>query len=251
MAKDILTLALEGEVSLQDFASVIHNFNLLLVQLSAEVGGNADIEWVIDDLSAGSATATFRGNYQDINVVESVVDAYERVGSALALGVQIPYSDKVKRYSTELTGIINGKISAVRFETQTNDYWIGGKLQGEKSASIKYSFGTVKGTVETLSKHKTLSFTLWDSLFDKSVKCYFKEGEEEKMRDIWGKKAVVSGRLGRQPLTGKVVVVRDVNYVRPLEEVEPGSYQHARGALQWKESEETAEEMIRRLRNAA
>ena len=250
MAKDILTLALEGEVSLQNFASAISNFNLLLAQLSAEVGGNADIEWVIDDLSAGSATATFRGIYQDTMVVDSVIDAYEKIGNALSFGEQIPYSDKVRKYTTALTGIINGRITAVRFETPDNDYWISGKVQGEKSASIKYSFGTVKGTVETLSKHSALSFTLWDSLFDKSVKCYFKEGQEENMRNVWGKKAVVSGRLGRQPITGRVVVVRDVSNVRVVEDVEPGSFRLARGVLKWKENGETAEDMIRGLRNA-
>lgn len=250
MAKDMLTLALEGEVALHEFASAINNFNLLLNQLSSEVAGDAKIEWFIDEMHAGSAIATFRGVYPEVNIVENVVNAYEIVGDALANGREIPFSELVKRHAIALTNLLDGRISGIRFETPSNEFFISGKVQGEKPSSIKYTYGTVKGVVETLSKHRNLSFTLWDSLFDKPVHCYFKEGEEENMRSVWGKKAMVSGKVGRQPQTGRVVIIRDVNYVRAIEEKEPGSYRRARGILPWGGGEATAEEMIRRLRNA-
>lgn len=249
MAKDILTLTLEGEVDLQEFASAINSFNLLLGQLTREVGGSAKIEWVIDELHAGSAIATVRGVYPDIVPVESVVNAFEVVGDAIAAGREIPFSESIRKHSAALTGILNGKITALVFETPSKEIFISGKVQGGKAEPMKYTYGTVKGMIETLSKHKRLSFTLWDAVFDKPVHCYFKPGEEENMRDVWGKKAVVSGRVGRQPKTGRVIVIRDVNYVRAVEEVEPGSYKRARGALPWGKGE-TAEEMIRRLRDA-
>jgi hypothetical protein len=248
--KDILTLALEGEVVLQEFASAISTFNSLLIELSAEVGGSAKIDWIIDELHEGSAIATFRGVYPEMALVENVVNAYEEIGSALASGSEIPFSDSIRKHSAALTSILNGKITALRFETSSNEYFISGKVQGKITTSIKYTYGTVKGTVETLSKHKKLSFTLWDAVFEKPVHCYFKDGEEENMRNIWGKKAVVSGKVGRQPHTGRVVVVREVNYVRAVEEVLPGSYRSARGILPWGKGDETAEDMIRRLRDA-
>lgn len=250
MAKDILTLALEGEVDLQEFASAISNFNLLINQLSKEVGGNAKIEWIVEELHAGSAIATFRGVYAEITPIENVVSAYEEVGDAIASGREIPFSSTVKKYTAALTNIIDGKVSALRFETPNKEFLIGGKVEGESALPIKYTYGTVKGIVETLSKHKKLSFTLWDSVFEKPIHCYFKPGEEENMRDVWGKKAVVSGRVGRQPKTGRAVIVRDVNYVRPIEESEKGSFRRARGALAWGKGQETAEDLIRRLRDA-
>jgi len=249
MANDMLTLALEGDVDLQEFASAINSFNLLLSQLSREVGGNAKIEWMVDELHAGSATATFRGIYPEITPVENVVNAYEAVGDALSTGRDIPFSATVKKHASALTNIMNGKITALIFETPSREIFISGKVQGEKTEPMKYTYGTVKGTIETLSKHKRLSFTLWDSVFNKPVHCYFKPGEEENMRDVWGKKAVVSGRVARQPKTGRAIIVRDVNYVRAVEEVEPGSYKRARGALPWGKGE-SAEDMIRRLRDA-
>lgn len=250
MAKNTLTFALEGEVALQEFASAIGSFSALVAQLSKEVGKDAPINWVIEELYAGSATAIFRGVYSDNLMVENVIGAYEEVGDALASGREIPFSGAVRKHATALTGVLNGKVTALRFETQNRDFFIGGKVKGEKSEPIKYTYGTVKGTIETLTKHNRLSFTLWDSLFDKPVHCYFKEGEEDNMRNVWGKKAVVSGKVGRQPVTGKPVIVRDVKYVRPLEVVEAGSYRRARGSLPWGKGGESPEEIIRRLRDA-
>jgi len=249
MAKNTLTIALEGEIALQEFASAISSFNSLINQLSKEVGKDAQIDWLIDELYAGSAVATFRGAYYDAMIVENIVDAYEEIGDALEAGREIPYSESIRKQAAMLTNVLDGKVTAIRFETQEHDYLISGKVKGGKSAPIKYSYGTVKGTIETLTKRRQLSFTLWDALFDKPVHCYFKEGEEENMRSVWGKRAVISGRIGRQTETGKPLVIRDVKYVRVLEEVEPGSYRRARGVLSWGKGGETPEEMIRRLRN--
>jgi hypothetical protein len=250
MAKNTLTFALEGEVVLQEFAKAISNFNSLVNQLSKEIGNDAQIDWVIEELYAGSATATFRGVYADTMVVDHVIGAYEQVGDAMATGQEIPFSETVRKHATELTDILSSKITALRFETQTQEYLVSGKIKGQKSEPIKYTYGTVKGTIETLTKHRQLSFTLWDSLFDKPIHCYFKESEEENMRNVWGKKAIISGKIGRQPETGKPLVVREVRYVRPLEDVEPGSYKRARGSLPWGRDGESPEDMIRRLRDA-
>jgi len=250
MAKETLTLALEGDVALEEFASAISNLNSLLNQLSKEVGQEARVDWLIEELYAGSAVATFRGVYQDVAVVENVITAYEEIGDSLQSGREIPYSVNVKKYANNLVNIINGKITSIRFETPIKDFVITGRVtEGEKTSPMNYVLGSVKGTVETLSMRKKLNFTLWDSLFDKSVSCYFKEGEEENMRNAWGKRAVVSGRVGRRADTGRPVVIREVKYVRVLENVEPGSYRRAKGVLPWVQGDELPEDIIRRLRS--
>lgn len=250
MANNTLTLALDGEVALQDFAKAITSFNSLVNQLTKEIGKDAQIDWVIDELYSGSAVATFRGVYPDIVVVQNVIGAYEEVGSALATGREIPFSEIIRRHATALTGVLDDKVTSIRLETTNHDYLISGKVKDGKSEAIKYTYGTVKGTIETLTKRKQLSFYLWDSLFDKPVHCYIKEGEEDNMRFAWGKKAVVSGKVGRQPETGKPLIVREVRYVRIVEESQPGSYRRARGSLPWGKGGESPEEMIRRLRDA-
>ncbi len=251
MPKDTLTFALEGDVTLNNFAGALSEFNALLNNLSKEVGNNAAIDWMVEELYSGSAIATFHGFFEDMKVVETVVDAYEVVGDALANGSEMPFSDAVRRNAWNITNILNGQITSVRFETPARDFVISGKtLAGAKSTPMKYSLGTVKGMIQTVSMRKKLSFTIWDALFDKSVNCYLKEGDEERMRSVWGKRAVVSGKIGRQAETGRPIVIREVKDIRVLEEPEPGSYKRARGVLPWQKGDEKPEETLRRLRNA-
>jgi len=250
MIKNTLTFGLEGEVALEEFARALNDFNNLLNNLSGDVASGVKIEWIIDELYAGSAVATFRGEYGDLQIVEKIIDAYEDIGESLTSGHEISYSNPVKRSIQKITDILNGKISAVRFETPVKDYMISSKvLSGEKITPIKFTTGTIKGTVQTLSMRKKLSFTIWDSMFDRAVNCYLKEGSEETMRNIWGKRAIVAGKIGRQSETGKPVVIREVRYVKKLEDTTPGNYKHARGVIPWVEGNELPEEIIRRIRN--
>jgi len=251
MANDILTFGLEGEVTLDDFAIALHNFNALLNELSKEVAQSANIAWVIEELHAGSAVATFRGDYGQTDIVEHVVSAYETVGESLQAGKEIPYSANVKKYALNLTDLLNGKITAIRIETPSKDFMVSGKvLDGEKTSPMKYSLGIVKGVVQTLSMRKKLYFTLWDTLFDKPVSCYLKAGEEENMRSVWGRRALISGKIGRQSATGRPVVVREVSSIEILKEILPGSYKRARGVIPWSSDSALPEQIIRRLRDA-
>ena len=251
MAKETLTLALEGDVALEEFANAIGNLNSLLNQLAKEVTKDAEVTWLIDELYASSAVATFRGINGDMSAVENVVSAYEKVGDSLQTGGAIPYSTTVQRHAHDLISVLGDRVTSVRFETPAKDIVIVSKsLEGGQIAQLKYAWSSVKGTVQTLSMRKKLNFTLWDALFDKPVGCYFKEGQEDIMRNAWGKHAIVSGRVGRHADTGRPVVVRDVKQIRLLKDVEPGSYRRARGVFPWTIDSESPENIIRRLRSA-
>jgi len=251
MPEDTLTSAVEGDVTLSNFAKTLNEFNALLSNLSKEVGNNAAIDWMVEELYAGSAIATFHGFFEDVKVVETVVDAYEQVGDALANGTDLPFSEAVRRNAWNITNILDGQITSLRFETQARDFVISSKtITGAKSLPMKYSLGTVKGMIQTVSMRKKLSFTVWDALFDKPVNCYLKEGDEERMRSVWGKRAVVSGKIGRQAESGRPIVIREVKSIHILEDVEPGSYKRARGVLPWQQGDEKPEDVLRRMRNA-
>jgi hypothetical protein len=251
MPKDTLTFALEGDVTLGNFAKTLTEFNALLNNLSREVGKNAAIDWMVEELYAGSAIATFHGFFEDVAVVEAVVDAYEKVGESLANGTEMPFSEAVRRNAWNITNILDGQITSLRFETPARDFVVSGKtISGAKSLPMKYSLGTVKGMVQTVSMRKKLSFTVWDALFDKPVNCYLKEGDEERMRSVWGKRAVISGKIGRQAESGRPIVIREVKSIHVLGEAEPGSYKRARGVLPWQPGDEKPEDTLRRMRNA-
>ncbi len=251
MSKETITFALDGTVTLELFANALEKLNSLLQSLSKEVVNNASIEWNIEELIAGSASATFRGESKDTIAVERVVEAYESIGEALAYGAEIPFPEHIRRNALDITDIMNGKITSIRFETSDRDFVISSKPKsGEKTAPIKYSLGSVKGKIQTVSSRKRLSFIVWDSLYDRPVRCYLKEGEEELIRKAWGKLAIVSGKIGRQVETGRPIVIREVNSIRTIDEPEPGSYKKAKGIFPWKPGDEEPEILLRRLRDA-
>ena len=70
------------------------------------------------------------------------------------------------------------------------------------------------------------------------------------MREAWGRRARVSGRISRELSTGRPVVIRQILTVEILEDIAPGSYRLARGAVQWNVGEKMPEEIIRQLRDA-
>lgn len=237
---DSVTLILDGKVTLAELAKAIQDFDGLVEALSKEVAGNSVIEWVVSDLRAGSAFATAQG-FGLPNDVNNVVRAFENVGSAMQTGAQIPYSDFVASRAVSLTNVINGKIKAVRFETDRTEVLITKRVQlappapplqvAPPVASVPpNTIGMVEGIVETLSKRQGLRFVLYDSLNDKAVSCYLAPGYETVMRDAWGKRALVSGVVHRDPETGRALSVRRVTGVDVIEEQRRGDWRRARGS---------------------
>jgi hypothetical protein len=251
---DTLTLILDGTVTLEGFAKAIGHFHDLVGSLSNEVARGDPIEWVVTDLQIGSAVATITGRGAEASVT-SVVRAFERVGRALQSRQDVPYSPRVRKEALALARLVNGQIEAVRFETQEVDALIHQtgdlKLLGldvRVSEQQGDAFGAVEGIVEALSRRSGLRFTLYDLLYDKAVSCYLSPGYEDIMRDVWGKRAVVTGRVRRDPFTGRPLSVRNVTAIRELTEGQRGDWRKAEGA--YKPPPGTPEQRIRALRDA-
>lgn len=251
MLKDTLTLGLEGDIALADFAKAMQRFTRLLDALSQEMSVEVSVEWVIQELYSSSAVATVQGLCDREGVVERIVDAYGELGNALASGQDLPFSPNVSRQATALTEILDGRITSMRFETPDRDVLITGRAsEGLHARPIEFAHGTVTGTVQMLTMRRALRFGLYDALFDRAVSCHLAEGREDEMRNAWGKRAVVAGRVGREPEHGRPVVVRDVTEIRIAEDLPAGAYKRARGVIPWGEGDERPEAVIRRLREA-
>ncbi|HUW94321.1 MAG TPA: hypothetical protein VMW58_00895, partial [Anaerolineae bacterium] len=115
MLKDTLTLGLEGDIALADFAKAMQRFTRLLDALSEEMSVEVSVEWVIQELYSSSAVATVQGLCDREGVVERIVDAYGELGNALASGQDLPFSPNVSRQATALTEILDGRITSMRF----------------------------------------------------------------------------------------------------------------------------------------
>ncbi len=247
MDNDTLTLALNGDVTLQEFAEAMREFNALVTGLTTEIARDASIEWVIDTLEAGSALATVKGETDSPDKLAAIVNAYSTVGRALHAHEPIPYSDRVRNPAQKLVGLLDSKITSLRFETASDEYLIEPYVEGKPELKPTYAYGRLKGTVQTLSARRGIKFVLYDILFDRPISCYLKEGQEELIRPYWGKRVYVSGKIGRDPETGKPFVIRDITEIEPVDS-KPGGFRRASGMIQLGQNE-TPESLIRAIRN--
>lgn len=92
MGDNTLTLALEGEITSAQFAKAMTNLDKLVRAITAEVGANEDVKWVIDDLQKSSAIATLRAVTESPEKAEQAIQVYEQVGQALSDGLPAPFS---------------------------------------------------------------------------------------------------------------------------------------------------------------
>jgi len=254
---DTVTLALQGEVTLETFSRAVLHFNRLVEALSADVAGADTVRWVVTELEAGSAIMTARG-VGDPGTAASVSSAYIAAARALERGDPSQLPEPVRREAREIVSVIDGGIEAVRFETAEADATIRSleeafALSGaaaEAPAPEPVAYGGVTGRIQTLTSRGGLRFTLYDVLHDRAVSCYLAEGQEEIMRDVWGRTAVVEGLVSRDRVTGRPQVIRDVRGVTVVREVGPDAYLAARGILRRNGTSRLPEESIRELRSA-
>lgn len=252
MTDNTLTIALEGDVSLGQFAETISHFNGLVEALSKEVAVGAEIDWIMDDLHGDSPLATVVGIAQEETAVQHVIDAFTQIGQALQRHEPIPFHQEIANEAIALTKVIGSNVTEVRFMTAETDSVIYGvfdeNLQGAVAPRI--SFGSVKGKVQAITSRGRLKFTLYDHVSDRPVTCYLQPGNEEKMRDIWGKDVIVTGQIVRGGGDSYPRSVRHITELEILPEIKPGSYKEARGILNWVEGDEPAEVSVRRIRDA-
>lgn len=249
MSSNTLTLALEGDVRLAAFREAIASFEQLVNKLTAEVADSAKIDWIVEDLQAGSALATIVGKAETDEPVLRVISAYEEIGKSLQERKVIPFSVAVQKEVEKLTKTIRGDITALRLETSQAEYTIysGETLSQSASPNVR-AWGIVSGRVQALNSRNTMRFTLYDSIFDKAVSCYLREDQAEIMLDVWGKNVQVAGYVTRDPSNGRAVNIRQITSVEVVQPSLAGNYRVARGVLA--PAIEPAEVSIRRIRDA-
>ena len=247
MINNTMTLALNGDVPIKAFASAIASFNSLVEALSSELGAES-VEWFVDDLAKSSAIATVRGESQIPNKVEQVVSGFAQVGRALETGTTIPYSPMVKKHAQAISGILGGHVTSIRFETAEDDITISGLNLARQSAGARPAYGAIEGRIQTLTNRSSLRFTLFDSLHDRAVSCYWEEALEHIMHEAWGKRAIVEGLIARDPITGRPTSIRSISNIHFPDDV-GGDYRNARGIVSVPDGAPSPEDIIRRLRD--
>ena len=250
MSDNTLTLALDGKVTSTQFARAMTEFAKLVNAITDEVGATKDVEWVIDDLQMSSAVTTLRAITDKPEKADQVVKQYGQVGQALSEGVPLAFTRSIDDSARSLVGILGGSITSLRFETARTDILVTSLPPKSAPPAITDAYSAVEGRIQTLTNRTSLRFTLYDVLHDKAVACYLDEGQDERMRDLWGKRAVVEGLVSRSPETGRPIAIRNISKIEQIRDEHEGDYTRAIGIVPIPKGAPMPEEIIRRLRDA-
>lgn len=241
MAKDTVTLVLNGEVTLEAYSKVMGGFVNIMKALGGEVARDTKIDWIVSELAAAnSAVTAARGEVEegeDESAVIQVVDAFEQVGLALQYGRRPPF-ESVRMYTPDILGVMNGRITSVGFQTDDVDAEVTGDTQQDaedangptKIEPPRASLGTVRGRVETMTQRHGHRFTLYELHNDRAVSCHYDPNMEKRIVSAYGKIVVVEGWIRRNPLTGQATSVREIKDIVEYPTIDRTAYRQARGA---------------------
>ena len=250
MPQNTITFRMEGEnINLSDFSITMRRLHALLQALSNELAPtNPRVQWDLQNLSPGSATVTLEGISTDQNLPVLVAHGFVTIGQALSTGSAIPFSTPVRNKAEELISVLDGSVRGLVFEADQATARVTTRAQLAPSRTL-YSLGELRGTVQTLTKQGQRRFTLYDSIFNRAVRCFFASNLDEKVRSIWGNRVSVVGRIGRDRLDGHPIEVRDIQEITLLTEPETEfDFNQAFGILDL--GDESPEVLVRRLRDA-
>ena len=249
MSETTLTFEIGGRVEMRDLREGVS----LFVDLIAALSPNRGVSWFVEDMRAGSAITTLRGEADDPAVLERIVADYEKIGLELSQNQEPSHIRLAARSASRDILALAERVDYVKFKTPTQNYMVfgnGDEVEDAPTFSPVVSIGAITGRVQTLSSRSGLNFNLYDDVLDRRVTCYLGPGQEEMMREAWGRRVSVSGRILRNSETGTPTSIRDISKVDILEDPIPGAYRNARGAVPWKPGDMLPEEVIRLSRDA-
>lgn len=243
MEDNELTLALDGEVTLNDFSKAMLRFREIVEGLSSEVAPNAKIDWVVDELKKKCAIASVRGiplTGEDAESVRKIRTAYTELGRKVVHGETLTNDFPTINAVMGLRKLINGRITSIRFETTEKKYTI--KKHTIFAPTKTYwdteTFGCARGRVESISKRQYLHFTLYDYDDDHPIQCFYTDGQKEEMRNIWDKLVYVEGIINRDEENDLINSISNIKNITVIEERKPQEWREAMGCV-GKNGEET------------
>ncbi len=218
MAEDTVVVELEGAGFLLDDLEALVHFRGLLDELAADAAGGAAISWKLRRFGAGSLVAEVQGVAEDRDAVRRVVDANGRVWASLAEGGPFPFSDAARRCADRLTSMLDGRVTTVRFRSGARVSEINRPTGQALAAPLPppKSLGAVTGVVETLSRRNGPRFVVYPD-DGGGVACYVPPRQEERLRELWGKRVRVEGLLQRHRETGAPQSIREVTHIEVVE----------------------------------
>lgn len=239
--------SLGGEVTLDLLQDALERFSGVLDVLRES--HDANIDWVVAGLEHGSISAAVRAVPIDDSAapkVSALCHEYLDAATSIQRG-QADFTFPLHRQMYQLAQLADeAHPLAIATDGEQVEIQESISLKGFEGPKQYVTFGTLRGRVETLSRHQQLNFRLYESSTGHSVICHMNPDTEETMRDVWGYIADVTGTISRDSDTDRPRSMKSITSVEPVEEGGSGGWRRARGALR---SKTPAETLIGRLRD--
>ncbi len=246
-------LSIKGELSLAESAKALSSFSDLLDAIAHEEGPDNTVAWRPEALSVGSIDISAKGASDSLDLLDRIDQQYLDVGTSIGSPNGREFSAPVTRAAQALLDINRSNRVSIRFSSQSGMVTVGDLSlwpAEEPKVPPTFSEGSVEGVVETASIHDGFWFTLFDSLNGLAVRCYYSKSLQEQVRSVWGKRAVISGVIQREALSGRPLAIRDIEIAELIEDTPAGAYRRARGVVPRSAAASQPEVAIRRARNA-
>lgn len=239
--------SLGGEVTLALFHDALGRFSEVLDALRAV--HETEVDWMVARLEHGSVSATVQAVPLDdwaASKVQVLCETYLDAADSIQRG-DIDFTIPLHRRMYQLAQLVD-EAHPLAITANGGRVEIANPVSVERIDSPKQyvTFGTLRGRVETLSRHAKLNFRLYELTTGDSVICNMGPDSEEIMRDVWGYVADVTGAISRDIDTDRPQSMRNITDVARVDEGDKGGWRRARGALR---SEVPAETLIDRLRD--
>lgn len=250
MPRAELTLHIDGDVEIDDFVYRVQHFDKVVHRLVRELKMPRR-EWIITDLDAGSATTTIGATYDSVDLVEFIQSNYLTLGRTAGDndGVISRFSKSLIKDTRAIAVGRIGRAHDVKFSVGLDEVSIVPESEKLNLPENVVAHGEIRGRAETASIHNREYFTVYESIYGWPVRCYPQTADLDNLRKTLGMTVVVSGRVKRNLETGRPIDVHEALVV-PAQVVEPGAWRQAVGLVPVGPEGLSAEEAIRRFRDA-
>ena len=216
------------DVSLPLLAESLSAFRNVLQEVDKSVAGghSGTLEWLVVSLKAGgSATIEAVAEPREAEadngptVIRACVTGFRILdqGPTAVESFTDEALEQLKRLATLVTGEVRGfRVTAPSLnETATITQRTVANIVSLAGLGW-YSIGSVEGRLETVSIHGQPTFTIYDALTSRAVRCEFEPDFLRRALDSVGARVLVHGRLQRDA-RGRPVRLRDIDAFRVLD----------------------------------
>jgi hypothetical protein len=210
MAAKRIGLSLGGDaIPIETFIAAARSLRELLSELDISISGSRNLEWVISDLSVGSANLAV----SPLLLTKNSLDCGTEIIASALTGIALiekqaewpeHFTDEALLKAREIVCLINGHVEKIAVfgnpgQGQTQRIPITQHTAANVDQLIgtnTFALGSVEGTLETLSIHGGASFNIYDLITLRRVRCLCdRETLDELSSDRLGQHLLVEGEV--------------------------------------------------------